>query len=141
MNYFWKLQTVSMLYAVLAFVPVELMLNVYRISRMMNWDLDTVIMLSTVTSAAAVIGGTFLLYQLTGKWLGRRKANFWTAVLWFPYFVLFLYVFATFFPITYRGDLPAPVSGLVMIGGCIVYPFYIGLLNAAALSKSRSTRL
>lgn len=34
MEYFLKLNVIGMLYALLIFIPAELMLNVYRISRL-----------------------------------------------------------------------------------------------------------
>lgn len=36
MKYFLKLNVVGILYALTVFVPLELMLNVYRISRLTN---------------------------------------------------------------------------------------------------------
>lgn len=121
------------------FVPLELMLNVYRISRLTNVDIGTVNSLTGVTLIVEIIGGTILLFILTKKWLERRKANFWTVILWVPYFVLFIYVFASTFPITYDGDAPNPVTGLLAIGGLIVYPFYILILNFAGMTSDDKT--
>ncbi|MBS4220097.1 hypothetical protein KHA96_17430 [Bacillus sp. FJAT-49711] len=129
MKYFLKLNVVSILYAFMVFVPLELMINVYRISRVTNWEIDTVNILTVVTLIVEIIGGTMLLLFLTKKWLGSRKSNFWTAILWVAYFILFVYVFASLFPITYGGDVPNPVTGLLAIGVLIVYPFYIATLN------------
>jgi hypothetical protein len=129
MKYFLKLNVVSILYALMIFVPLELMLNVYRISRLTNWEIGTVNSLTGVTLIVEIIGGSILLYLITKKWLDGRKANFWTVILWLPYLFLFIYVFASAFPITYGGDDPNPVTGLLAIGGLIVYPFYILILN------------
>ncbi|WP_246204178.1 hypothetical protein [Pallidibacillus pasinlerensis] len=103
--------------------------NVYRISRLTTWEIDTVNMLIAAIIIVDVIGGTILLLLLTRKWLGDRKANFWTVILWIPYFVLFTYLIASLFPITYGGDAPNPVTGLIALGGLIVYPVYILILN------------
>lgn len=129
MRYFLKLNVVSILYALMVFVPLELMLNVYRISRITDWEIDTVNIVTGVTLIVEIIGGTILLVFLTKKWLGERKANFWTVILWIPYFVLFIFIFASFFPVTYGGDAPNPVTGLLAIGGLLVFPFYILILN------------
>ncbi len=133
MKYFLKLNVISILYALMVFVPLELMLNVYRISRLTNWGIGMVFILTGVTLIVAIIGGTILLFFLTKKWLDGRKAKFWTVILWVPFFVIFIYVFASLFPITYGGDSPNPVTGLIAIGGLIVYPFYILILNSVSM--------
>lgn len=129
MKYFLKLNVVSILYAFIVLIPIQLMGNVYRISRLTTWEIDTVNMLIAAIIIVDVIGGTILLLFLTRKWLGDRKANFWTVILWIPYFVLFTYLIASLFPITYGGDAPNPVTGLIALGGLIVYPVYILILN------------
>jgi|SRR5690606_1350630 len=129
MKYFLKLNIVSILYAFIVLIPIQLMGNVYRISRLTTWEIDTVNMLIAAIIIVDVIGGTILLLLLTRKWLGDRKANFWTVILWIPYFVLFTYLIASLFPITYGGDAPNPVTGLIALGGLIVYPVYILILN------------
>jgi len=139
MKYFLKLNVVSILYALMVFVPLELMINVYRISRLTNWKIDTVNILTGVTLIVEIIGGTMLLFFLTKNWLDVRKANFWTVIFWVPYFVLFIYLFASLFPITYGGDDPNPVTGLLAIGGLIVYPFYILILNFVGITSDDKT--
>ena len=129
MKFFIKLNVISILYAILLFVPIELMLNVYRISRLTNWEISQVNNLSVITLIVEIIGGTLLIFFLTKKWLVERKAKFWTAILWVPYWILFIILFALLFPITYGGDEPNSVSGLLVIGGLIIYPFYILALN------------
>ncbi|MBM7572368.1 hypothetical protein [Aquibacillus albus] len=129
MNYFLKLNVVSIVYALMVFVPFELMLNVYRISRLTNLEIGTVNFMTGVTLIVDIIGGTILLVFLTKKWLGKQKANFWTVILWAPYFVLFVYLFASLFPMTNGGDASNPASGLLAIGGLIVFPLYILILN------------
>lgn len=139
MEYFLKLNVVSILYALMVFVPLELMLNVYRISRLINWEIGTVNILTGLTVIVEIMGGTIILYFLTKKWLDGRKANFWTVILWVPYFVVFIYLFASIFPITYGGDDPNPVTGLLSIGGLIVYPFYILIFNIVCMTSDNKT--
>ncbi|UOQ48581.1 hypothetical protein MUN88_21565 [Gracilibacillus caseinilyticus] len=134
MKYFLKLNVVSILYAFIFFVPMELMLNVYRINRLTNLDIDTISTVIWILVAVEMIGGTIALYFLTKKWLNGRKANYWSLVLWFLYLVLFTYVVASLFPMTNGGDVPNPVTGLFLIGGLIVYPFYIFIINSAGLA-------
>ncbi|WP_017754009.1 hypothetical protein [Calidifontibacillus oryziterrae] len=129
MKFFLRLNFVNMIYALMAFVPLELMLNVYRMSRLTDWSISTLNILIALSTITIIIGGTILLFFLTKKWLRARKAKYWTAILWFPYFVVFVYLFANLFPITYGGDTPNPVTGLLAIAAMVVYPFYILLLN------------
>lgn len=135
MEYFLKLNVIGMLYALLIFIPAELMLNVYRISRLTKWEISTVNVLTAALVIAAGIGGTLLLLSLTREWLGERKTNFWTVILWVPYFVLYIYIFATAFPVTQSGDTPNPVTGLFIIAGLVIYPFYIMVLNSFSTAK------
>lgn len=135
MKYILKLNVISILYTLMIFVPLELMLNVYRISRLTSWEIGKVNILTGVTLVVGVIGGTILLFYLTKRWLDGKKTRFWTAILWVPYFVLFIYVFASVFPITYDGDTPNRVTGLLAIGGLIVYPFYILILNSVSTTS------
>ncbi|WP_042224220.1 hypothetical protein [Oceanobacillus manasiensis] len=138
MKYFLKLNVVSILWAFMFFVALELMLNVYRISRLTNWEIGTVNILIGVVIIVEIIGGTILVYFLTKNWLVGRKANFWTVILWLPYFVLFVYVFASLFPITNGGDTLNPATGLLAIGGLIVYPFFILLHVGLTIDDSEN---
>lgn len=129
MKFFIKLNGISILYAFMIFVPLELMVNVYRISRITNWNIGNVNILIGFTNVIAFISGTILLFFLTKKWMKVRKVKFWTVILWVPFFVLFVYLFASLFPITSGGDSPNPVTGFLAIGAVIVYPIYILIIN------------
>ncbi|MGG3271648.1 hypothetical protein ABEP16_22300 [Priestia aryabhattai] len=129
MRYFLKLNVVSILYALLVFIPIEIMSNVYRINRLTTIRFETITILFGALLIVEAIGGTILLFFLIKKWLGDRSANFWTVILWIPYFVLFVYAYAFSFPITYGGDTANPVTILLSIIGLILYPFYILIIN------------
>ncbi|WP_312115427.1 hypothetical protein [Brevibacillus reuszeri] len=129
MKHFIKLNVVSILYALMIFVPLELMVNVYRISRITGIDIGVVTIGSGIATIVGFILGTTLFFFLTNKWLNGRKMNYWTIILWVPYFVLFGYLFASYFPITYGGDDPNPATGLVAIGALLSFPFYILIIN------------
>lgn len=140
MKYFLKLNVVSVLYAVMVVVPIELMVNVYRISRVTNWEINTVITVLSLTIIGEVIAGTVVLLSfLTKKWMGVRKVNYWTVILWVPYFILFAYIVANAFPITYEGDVPNPAIGLLIIGGLLAYPFYILVINYLSSPRDDKT--
>ncbi|XIH26265.1 hypothetical protein C1N73_33890 (plasmid) [Priestia aryabhattai] len=134
MRYFLKLNAVSILYALLVFIPIEMMSNVYRINRLTTIRFETITILFGVLLIVEAIGGTILLLFLIKKWLGDRRANFWTVLLWMPYFFLFVYAFAFLFPITYGGDTSNPVTSLLSIIGLILYPFYILILNLIGIT-------
>ncbi|WJE15212.1 hypothetical protein QRD89_16035 [Halobacillus sp. ACCC02827] len=133
MNYLWKLNTASIFAALLALIPLELMLNVYRISRLTGWGLDRTVLVLGVAMGVTVLAGTVLLYWFMRKRMERRKANVWTALTWIPYFVLFAYLFSVSFPITDPGEAPNPGMGFFVIGGLLGYPFYLLILNVIVL--------
>ncbi|MEI2665800.1 hypothetical protein [Rossellomorea sp. LJF3] len=133
MNYFIKINVVSLLYALMILVPVELMVNGYRLTRLTGWERETVMDVSGFMIVAIFLIGTVFLYFLTGKWMEGRRASYWTAVLWFPYFLLFMYVIATFFPTKYGGDAPNPAAGLLIIGALVTFPFYVLVMNFLSL--------
>ena len=134
MNYFIKINVVSLLHALMILVPVELMVNGHRLTRLTGWEMETVMNAIEFMIVAIFLMGTVFLYFLTGKWMEGRRASYWTAVLWFPYFLLFTYIIATFFPTTYGGDAPNPAAGLVMIGALVTFPFFVLVLNFMSLS-------
>lgn len=105
------------------------MINIYRISRLTGWDIGTVNTTVGVINIIGFIVCTILFIILIKNWLEGRKSNYWTILLWFPYFVLLIYIFASLFPINYGGDKPNPVTGLVAIGVMIVFPMYLALIN------------
>ena len=135
MKYFCKLNVVSIIYALMVFAPLELIFNIYRITSLTNWGIGMVNFMICVTLIIEVIGGTILIFFLTKKWLDGRKTKFWTVILWVPYFILFIYVFASLFPMTDGGDSPNPVIGLLALVGLIAYPFYILILNFVSMTN------
>ncbi|WP_256238646.1 hypothetical protein [Bacillus sp. EB600] len=64
MKYFIKLNVVSILYALMIFVPIQLMGNVYRISRLTGWNIGTVNTLSGVTIVVGFIFGQSCSFSL-----------------------------------------------------------------------------
>ncbi|MDK8641272.1 hypothetical protein [Niallia taxi] len=68
MKCFLKLNAVACVYALLILIPFELMANVYRISRLANWDIEKVNLFTEVIWMLDIIGGTIFLFLLTRKW-------------------------------------------------------------------------
>ncbi|WP_226671960.1 hypothetical protein [Rossellomorea aquimaris] len=69
MNHFLKINVVSIIYALMILVPLELMVNIYRLTRLSGWDMDFVKNVSGSMSGAVLIMGTVFLYFLTKKWM------------------------------------------------------------------------
>ncbi|MGV3465714.1 MAG: hypothetical protein ACO1OT_10515, partial [Heyndrickxia sp.] len=74
------------------------------------------------------------------KVVKRSKIQFLGTILWFPYFVLFVYIIASLFPITYEGDAPNPATGLLTIGALIIFPIYILIINFIGYNNDDRTR-
>lgn len=137
MKYFIKLNAISIFYALALFVAIELMLNVYRISRLTGLELGSVSNLMPIVIFVGFIGATFVFIFLTKRWMQGRKSSYWSALLWVPYLVIFVNIFASLFPIKDPGEIPHPGVGLVLIGSCIVYPFYVALVNLIGVNLRR----
>ena len=135
MTYFLRLNLVSFLYALMFCIPFELMLNVYRLARLTNIEVGTINILTCFILFVGTIGGTIVVFRLSKKWLEGRKANNWATLLWLPYFVLLLFLFANLAPFTNEGDMPNPVTGLLAFGGIIVYPIYIFVINICSMTN------
>lgn len=125
MKVFIKLNLLSALYAIVLVISIELQVNFYRIWRLTGWEGNTVSIVIAVLHIVGFILATYLFYILIRKWFVGRKASYWSVILWFPYAILFVFIFATLFPITDEGDKAAPVTGLIVIGQLIVYPCYL----------------
>ncbi|WP_075618920.1 hypothetical protein [Paenisporosarcina indica] len=130
MKYFLKLNVVSLLFAIVIGISIELQLNFYRIWRLTGWEADTV---NGVIAGLHLIGfvlSTIVFVFLISKWLEGKKSSFWAVILWFPYLILFIALFSYLFPITNQGEMPAPVSGLIIIAQLIMYPIYLVMVTA-----------
>ncbi|QFF99189.1 hypothetical protein PB01_10295 [Psychrobacillus glaciei] len=87
--------------------------------------------ISLITAVLHIFGFlllTILVYMFDKKWMQDKKSKYWSSILWLPYLIIFLFIFATLFPITYRGDVPSPASGLIIFGQLIIYPFYLSCI-------------
>ena len=135
MKTFLRLNMLSALYAFVLFISIELQVNFYRIWRLTGWEGNTV---NGVIAAIHIVGfivTVLLFYFLVRKWFEGRKIGYWSVILWFPYVILFVFTFATLFPMTDRGDSAAPVTGLMIIGQLIIYPFYILVVTAVGSAR------
>lgn len=139
MKNFIQLNVLSILYALMIFVPIQLTGNVYRISRLTSWNIDTVNIISSIVIIAGIIFGTILHFFLTKKWFQGEKTAFWTVILWIPYFIIFVYFIGSLIPITYEGDAPNPSTGLIAIGALFAFPFYLLTIHFISLTNEAKT--
>ncbi len=135
MKTFLRVNTLSALYAFALFISIELQVNVYRIYRVTGWEGNVVNSMIAVIHLVGFIATLILFYFLIRKWFEGHKAGYWSVILWLPYVVLFIFIFAMLFPMTDGGDRPAPVSGLVIIGQLIVYPFYLLIITSVGSAE------
>ncbi|MFJ7935107.1 hypothetical protein [Sporosarcina sp. NPDC096371] len=129
MKTFLRLNMLSALYAFVLFISVELQVNFYRIWRLTGWESWTVDRITTAIHIIGFIVTIFLFYSLVRKWFEGRIMVYWSVILWLPYVILFVFIFATLFPMTDRGDSAAPVTGLIIIGQLMIYPFYLAAIT------------
>lgn len=138
MKFIIKLNVLSAVYAFVLFIALELMVNVYRITRLTKWELGTVIYIGTFVYLIGFILCTILFPIIIRSWLEGRLANFWSILFWVPYFALFVIIFTSLFPLNNPGDKPSSGTGLIIIGSLISYPIYLMFINIIGISTRNS---
>ncbi len=131
MNRFWKINLIGILYAIIIFIPVELFLNVLRISRITGWAIQALEIGSIVLAVVLVCILSVFVYSLTRRWLSECTSSLWTVVLWIPYFVLFVFWIAKAFPADNPSDQSGPGGGIILMGLLLGYPLFVFMLNAS----------
>ncbi|AWP27817.1 hypothetical protein PVOR_19709 [Paenibacillus vortex V453] len=129
MRFFIRLNVSSFLYAMFPFAVLELMANVYRISRVTGWELSHVNKLILAFCVAGITVSNIAFPKLIRHWLDGRKASYFSLILWFPYFVILVSILVSWLPITEPADQPNPVTGLIAMAALALYPFYLGILH------------
>lgn len=140
MSFFIRLNLSSFLYAWFPFAGIELMINVYRLSRVTGWGLDHVNVMILVFFFVGLLLSGFGFPKLIRYWLGGRKASFFSLVLWIPYFIILTYIVAAWFPIMNPADKPNPVTGLIAIAVLVLYPIYLAIVHLCGTGVSGSER-
>ena len=129
-----KINFISIIYALSLFIAIELIINVYRISRVTGWNLDVVMVIIPVIILIGFIFSTLLVTRLIKKWVLNRKIGYWLALIWCPYFILFYYIFTYLFPLS-SGETWFPIFNILIYGIILLYPFYILNINRYVTSK------
>lgn len=138
MKYLFKLNILSSLYALMFFIMIQLAVNIYRISRITGLDIGHVDRKIFIFDLILFIASSILFFIFTKKYMNGKKANYFTTILWLPYLILFIYLFASWLPITEPADKPALVTGLIILGAAIIYPLYIVIINLFATIDFKS---
>ncbi|WP_342387482.1 hypothetical protein [Salinicoccus bachuensis] len=112
----------SLILGLLILGGVQLMLNTYRLIKLLRIEMDTLVNLSFILMLMLLLISSICIY------LFQRNAGrmiYLSGILWFPYYYIGLQIFNRLLPITERGDVPPPVVGLIMIAGMVFFPIYI----------------
>ncbi|MFD0824517.1 hypothetical protein ACT8ZR_02460 [Neobacillus sp. M.A.Huq-85] len=131
MKFFIKLNTISAIYALALFIAIELIINVSQISRLTGWEWENVYIVIAAINVIGVLLSTILFICLTKKWTIVRKNNYWSLILWVPFFILFFSFFTVVIPIN-SGVTLFPRFSLLIYGSVILYPVYILFINLCA---------
>ncbi len=129
-----KINFISILYALSLFTAIELIINVYRISRVTGWNLDIVMVIIPIVIVIGLIFSTLLIIRLIKKWMLNRKIGYGLAFIWCPYFILFYYIFTYLFPLA-SGETWFPIFNILIYGIIFLYPFYILIINRYVTSE------
>jgi hypothetical protein len=78
---------------------------------------------------AIFIVSSIAFFILTIRFLNRGKSRYLLALLWAPYYFVLYKLSWMLIPITYPGDKANPVTGLILMGICLIYPGYIAYIN------------
>lgn len=129
-----KVNVISILYALSLFIAIELLLNIYRMSRVTGWNLDVILVVIPVISLMGLLFSTLIITRFIKKWRLNRSIGYWLAFSWCPYFVLFYYLFTYFFPLN-SGETWFPIFTILIYGMIVLYPFYLVIINRYVTSE------
>ena len=129
MKWFVKLNLMSAFFAIPFLLSIELMVNVYRISRVTGWDIDRVNKITNIYQMAGFVVTTLFFLFLVNRWMEGRTARYVSILLSILYLFMFIYIIKKGFPITFQGDKANPVSGLIILGEFLLFPLYIAVIN------------
>ncbi|WP_070327293.1 hypothetical protein [Exiguobacterium aurantiacum] len=135
MTHFLKLQTISILLAVLLCLNIQLLANSGRLYLIM----DHVYMLVIATIGLASL---VLFTQVIVKRIRRLAPSPWNLSLyvsWLPYLALFTYGWTRIIPPPNEAAWPSPAFGLLIIALTLTFPLYIFIVHMWARSKQQTT--
>ena len=135
MKTFGKINIIGALYALVLVIQIQPMANINRIFRITDWPVITVYMIIAIFNLIIFIISTIIFFFITRKYLSQEKLRFLLTIFWIPYYIIITLIYNFLTPITFRGEEPAPVVGLLFIGMFLIYPFYIAFINSVSLKE------
>ena len=135
MAHFLKLQSISILLAVLLLVNIQLLANSGRLYLLMG---DAYMLAITMFGLVSLILFTRLIVKRIRQ-LAPSPWNLSLYVLWLPYLTLFTYVWTRIVPAPNEAAWPSRVVGLLIIALTFTFPLYVFIVHMVARSKQRTT--
>ncbi|WP_214791363.1 MULTISPECIES: hypothetical protein [unclassified Exiguobacterium] len=135
MAHFLKLQSISILLAVLLLVNIQLLANSGRLYLLMG---DAYMLAITMFGLVSLILFTRLIIKRVRE-LAPSPWNLSLYVLWLPYLALFTYVWTQIVPAPGEAAWPGPAVGLLIIALTFTFPLYVFIVHMVACSKQRTT--
>lgn len=135
MAHFLKLQSISILLAVLLLVNIQLLANSGRLYLLMG---DAYMLAITMFGLVSLILFTRLIIKRVRQ-LAPSPWNLSLYVLWLPYLALFTYVWTQIVPAPGEAAWPGPAVGLWIIALTFTFPLYVFIVHMVACSKQRTT--
>lgn len=135
MAHFLKLQSISILLAVLLLVNIQLLANSGRLYLLMG---DAYMLAITMFGLVSLIFFTRLIIKRVRQ-LAPSPWNLSLYVLWLPYLALFTYVWTQIVPAPGEAAWPGPAVGLLIIALTFTFPLYVFIVHMVACSKQRTT--
>lgn len=126
------LNVLSAVSGFLFFIAIETGLNLYRVQRLTGLGFAALKNIYFIFFILGSVFSTIILTVLNRKWKLGSMSRFLQAVLWFPYFYLFVRTYIALFPFTDPGDVPSAGTGFIVILGILLYPFYLILISLFA---------
>ncbi|QUE85428.1 hypothetical protein [Exiguobacterium alkaliphilum] len=135
MVHFLKLQSISILLAVLLLVNIQLLANSGRLYLIMG---NIYMMVITASGLVSLVLFTRVIIKRVRQ-LATSTWNLSLYVLWIPYLALFTYVWTRVIPAPSEAAWPGPAVGLVIIALTFTFPLYVFIVHMIARSKQRTT--
>lgn len=96
-RYFIRLNALSAIFALLPFIISELLVNVYRINRITGIEINDINKVISIVNYVSLIM-IFVIFVPLVLQFYHQNNKFFTSIIWFPYYCLYVYFFAVLFP-------------------------------------------
>lgn len=135
MTHFLKLQSISILMALVLWINIQLLANSGRLSL---WIGDAYIPVIAVAGLLLVV----VFARVSVRQIMRLAPSVWNLLiylLWLPYLALFTYGWTRVIPAPNEAAWPSPAVGLLIIAITLTFPLYIFIVHMIARSKQSMT--